>query len=59
MDGRWTCVESVAVEHPKGRLQFNRGAVFGPGDTLMGIKVAAWLDSLVETRRAATSEDHS
>ena len=51
-DGRWTCTETVTLDQPTGKVQFTKGMVFGPGDTFMGIKVAQWLDSLVETRRA-------
>lgn len=50
-DGSWTCVEAVSFDHPSGRIQFTVGAVFGPEDVFMGLKVAKWLDSLVDARR--------
>jgi hypothetical protein len=52
-DGSWTCIEAIAVEHPSGRIQFSPGARFGPEDSFMGVKVAKWLDSLADARRAA------
>jgi hypothetical protein len=56
IDGRWTCTEPVKLDHPAGTLKFNHGAVFGPGDTYRGIKVAMWLDCLIESRRAGSTE---
>jgi hypothetical protein len=51
-DGSWRCVEAASFDHPNGRLQFTPGAVFGPEDVFMGVKVAKWLDSLVDSRHA-------
>lgn len=50
-DGSWTCIEPATFDHPSGRLQFTPTAVFGPEDVFMGIKVAKWLDSLMDARR--------
>lgn len=50
-DGSWKCVEAASFDHPTGRLQFTPGAVFGPEDVFMGVKVAKWLDSLMDGRR--------
>ena len=52
-DGSWTCIEAIAVEHPSGRIKFSAGAKFGPEDSFMGVKVARWLDSLADGRRAS------
>jgi hypothetical protein len=52
MDGRWICTEAATFHHPTKNILFARGAVFGPEDTFMGVKVAKWLDSLVDARRA-------
>ena len=51
-DGRWTCIETVTLYHADKSIPIKAGAVFGPEDSLMGLKVAKLLDSLVETRRA-------
>lgn len=51
-DGSWICVEAATFDHPSGRIQFTPGAVFGPEDVFMGLKVAKWLDSLVDARHA-------
>lgn len=51
-DGSWTCVEDVTYEHAAGRIQFTAGAVFGPEQVFMGMKVAKWLDSLTDARHA-------
>lgn len=50
-DGSWTCIEPAIFDHPAGRIQFTPSAVFGPEDVFMGVKVAKWLDSLVDARR--------
>ncbi len=50
-DGSWKCVEAASFNHPNGRLKFTPGAVFGPEDVFMGVKVAKWLDSLMDARR--------
>lgn len=51
MDGRWTCIEAATFDHPtRSSIRFARGAVFGPEDTFMGVKVAKWLDSLLDAR---------
>jgi len=50
MDGRWTCIEAATFDHPTRSIRFALGAVFGPEDTFMGVKVAKWLDSLADAR---------
>jgi hypothetical protein len=52
IDGRWTCIEAATSDHPTKNIQFTPGAVFGPEDTFMMVKVAKWLDSLADGRRA-------
>jgi hypothetical protein len=52
LDGSWRCVEAASFNHPSGHLQFTPGQVFGPEDVFMGVKVAKWLDSLVDSRHA-------
>lgn len=52
-DGRWTCIEAVTLDLSTRSVPIKPGAVFGPEDSFMGVKVAKLLDSLVETRRAA------
>ena len=51
-DGTWTCIEAITVDHPSGPIQFSLGAKFHPEDVFMGVKVAKWLDSLVDARHA-------
>ena len=51
-DGSWTCIEAASFDHPDGRIDFTPGTVFGPEDVFMGVKVAKWLDSLVDARHA-------
>jgi hypothetical protein len=56
-DGSWICTEATSVEHASGRIRFSVGARFLPEDTFMGVKIAKWLDSLVEARRAQRNSD--
>lgn len=52
-DGSWRCVEAASFDHPtSGLMQFTPGTVFGPEDVFMGVKVAKWLDSLLDSRHA-------
>jgi hypothetical protein len=54
-DGTWTCIEAISVDHPdhpSGPLQFSLGAKFHAEDVFMGVKVAKWLDSLLDARHA-------
>lgn len=52
IDGRWTCIEAVTLERADRSIPIKVGAVFGPEDSVMGLKVAKVLDAHVETRRA-------
>ncbi len=54
VDGRWRCIEAVTLHYADHDVPIEAGAEFGPGDTRGGMKVAEYLDSLVETRRAGT-----
>ena len=50
-DGSWRCIEAISADHPTaGQIHFTKGAVFHPEDVFMGVKVAKWLDSLVDAR---------
>jgi hypothetical protein len=53
-DGRWTCIEAVTLSYSDKPIQFKPGMSWGPEDSFMGVKVAKLLDSLVDTRRAAS-----
>lgn len=42
--GRWTCVSTVEVAGPSGRIQVLAGSRFKVGSPYMGVDLAAWLD---------------
>jgi len=52
IDGRWTCIEAVTVNHPARPIQVRAGTTWGPEDSVMGVKIAKLLDAFVDTRRA-------
>lgn len=52
-DGRWMCIDAVILDYSNKSIPIKSGAVFGPEDSFMGVKIAKLLDSLVEARRAS------
>jgi hypothetical protein len=51
VDGSWTCIKRASYDHQTARMEFRPGMKFGPEDVFMGVKVAKWLDSLMDARR--------
>jgi hypothetical protein len=43
-DGSWECVAHASFQGPHGRIEVTRGSVFTPGNTFMGVDLAAWLE---------------
>ena len=42
--GAWTCVRSIELQGPNGRIQVTPGSRFAPGTVFMGVDLASWLD---------------
>ncbi len=49
-DGSWTCVAESTIEGPNGRMKVTPGTTFAPGLKLMGVDLAALLDTLMGTK---------
>jgi hypothetical protein len=47
-DGSWTCIDSVTIDHPQGRVQVAPGTALLPGILYMGIDLANWLDEQIK-----------
>jgi hypothetical protein len=45
-DGCWTCVESLSIDHPRGRIEVPAGTRIVPGQAYMGVPLAEWLEDL-------------
>jgi hypothetical protein len=54
-DGSWICIDSVTLDHPKGRVQVAPGTTLTPGILYMGIDFALWLDEQI---RKLSSPSH-
>jgi len=52
-DGSWICIDPVTIDHPKGRIPLAPGTFLLPGETHVGVDVAAWLEAQERRRRAA------
>jgi len=44
--GAWTCISTVDLDGPSGRIQVPAGARFAPGTVFMGLDMARWLEKL-------------
>lgn len=53
-DGSWTCLRSVTLNGPGGRMQVAAGARFERGSTFMGVDLAGFLDAQAAGRRSET-----
>jgi hypothetical protein len=53
-DGSWTCVAESTIEGPNGRMKVSPGTTFSPGLKLMGVDLAALLDTLAATKSVET-----
>jgi hypothetical protein len=49
-DGSWTCVAESTIEGPNGCTKVTPGTTFDPGSKLMGVDLAALLDTLAGTK---------
>jgi len=44
LDGSWTCIAPVRIDHPKGRIEVTLGTRLTRNTIFMGVDLAAWLD---------------